>query len=271
MEPLLKPAVLRNILALRGLSTTSTGTQSSFAENRVLKNKARCGQRRFVSTKDAPARPETAADSAHLPLFLRSFEYPQKTAVCGLEEDVQHGEALRRSELASPLFLAVAASILLQEPPLGKGDIGRAQVECGRVFARRLRRDQRSVRPGVPLRDLAQRERRSPRGQRSRVRRRPERRRVQAHHCHRFGIREQGRFFEVLLVFVHHIPSYCRSFQVEKNSMAKVLVYNEVEGTSSTKNTHFEVSDLRHTIKDNYYAENQEALLLYSKGSDHLV
>ena len=53
--------------------------------------------------------------------------------------------------------------------------------------------------------------------------------------------------------------------------MAKVLVYNEVEGTSSTKNTHFEVSDLRHTIKDNYYAENQEALLLYSKGSDHLV
>ena len=53
--------------------------------------------------------------------------------------------------------------------------------------------------------------------------------------------------------------------------MAKVLVYNEVDGTSSTKNTHFEVSDLRHTIKDNYYAENQEALLLYGKGSDHLV
>ena len=104
MEPLLKPAVLRNILALRGLSTTSTGAQSSLAESRVLKNKARCGQRRFVSTKDAPARPETAADSAHLPLFLRSFEYPQKTAVCGLEEDVQHGEALRRYVLASPLF-----------------------------------------------------------------------------------------------------------------------------------------------------------------------
>ena len=101
MEPLLKPAVLRNILALRGLSTTSTGAQSSFAENRVLKNKARYGQRRFVSTKDAPARPETAAaDSAHQPLFLRSFEYPQKTAVCGLEEDVQHGEALRRFERA---------------------------------------------------------------------------------------------------------------------------------------------------------------------------
>ena len=52
--------------------------------------------------------------------------------------------------------------------------------------------------------------------------------------------------------------------------MAKVLVYNEVEGTSSTKNTHFEVSDLRHTITDNHYAENQGALLLYSKGSDHL-
>ena len=52
--------------------------------------------------------------------------------------------------------------------------------------------------------------------------------------------------------------------------MAKVLLYGEVEGTSSTKNTHFEVSDLRHTITDNYYAENQGALLLYSKGSDHL-
>ena len=52
--------------------------------------------------------------------------------------------------------------------------------------------------------------------------------------------------------------------------MAKVLVYNEVEGTSSTKNKHFEVSDLRHAITDNYYAENQGALLLYSKGSDHL-
>ena len=72
-------------------------------------------------------------------------------------------------------------------------------------------------------------------------------------------------------MFVYHILTYCRPYQVEKNSKAKVLIYGEVEGTSSTKNTHFEVSDLRHTITDNYYAENQGALLLYSKGSDHLV
>ena len=96
MEPLLKPALLRNILAFRGLSTSSSkSSQSSVAESRVIKNKWRGGQKRFASTKDAPASPELA-NSAHLPLFLRSFEYPQRTAVCGLEEDVHHGEALRR-------------------------------------------------------------------------------------------------------------------------------------------------------------------------------
>ena len=95
MEPLLKPALMRNLLAFRGLSTSSKRSQSSVAESQVIKNKTRGGQKRFASTKDAPARPELA-NSAHLPLFLRSFEYPQRTAVCGLEEDVHHGEALRR-------------------------------------------------------------------------------------------------------------------------------------------------------------------------------
>ena len=100
MEPVLKPALVRNILAFRGLSTSSTRSQSSVPESRV-KNRERSFQRRFASTKDAPARPE-AASSAHLPLFMRSFEYPQRTAVCGLEEDVHHGEALKRFAFPLP-------------------------------------------------------------------------------------------------------------------------------------------------------------------------
>ena len=40
----------------------------------------------------------------------------------------------------------------------------------------------------------------------------------------------------------------------------------------ATNSPHFEgttesVSDLRHSIMDDYYTENQEALLLYSKGN----
>ena len=54
--------------------------------------------------------------------------------------------------------------------------------------------------------------------------------------------------------------------QIGKNSRAKVLIYDEVEGTKITKSQHFEVSDLRDDIVDHYYAKNREALLLYSKG-----
>ena len=54
--------------------------------------------------------------------------------------------------------------------------------------------------------------------------------------------------------------------QIGKNSRAKVLIYDEVEGTKTTKIQHFEVCDLRHDIMDHYYAKNREALLLYSKG-----
>jgi len=225
MEPLLKPAVLRNILALRGLSTTSAGAQSSFAESRVLKNKARCGQRRLVSTKDAPERPETAADSAHLPLFLRSFEYPQKTAVCGLEEDVQHGEALRRSHhLAKAISDELKSSAGESSPVAFVATNAPSDLVC--LYAIWL-----SGNVAVP---------------------------VGKGHEFEDALRDAG----CRLIIVTDSES---ASKVEKNSMAKVLVYNEVEGTSSTKNTHFEVSDLRHTIKDNYYAENQEALLLYSK------
>ena len=130
MEPLLKPALMRNILAFRGLSTSSKRSQStvSVTESRVIKDKTRGGQKRFASTKDAPERPELAI-SAHLPLFLRSFEYPQRTAVCGIEEDLHHGEALMRFVFAPLPFLGPPPHFLIflchiQEPSPGEGNIG---------------------------------------------------------------------------------------------------------------------------------------------------
>ena len=112
MEPLLKPALMRNILAFRSLPAVSKRSQSqssasAAAESRIAKNKTRGGQKRFASTKDAPAAPEqSVANPAHLPLFLRSLENPLRTAVCGLEQDVQHVEALRRCVSNFTLYLS---------------------------------------------------------------------------------------------------------------------------------------------------------------------
>jgi len=229
MEPLLKPALLRNILAFRGLSTSSSkSSQSSVAESRVIKNKWRGGQKRFASTKDAPASPELA-NSAHLPLFLRSFEYPQRTAVCGLEEDVHHGEALMRSHhLARAISDELKVSAGESSPVAVAFVTTNTPSDLVSLYAIWL-----SGNIAVP------------------VGKGPE---------FDDAVRDAG----CRLIIAADSKS---ADQVGKNPRARVLVYDEVEIPKSpfVKGTTASVSDLRHSILDHYYAENQEALLLYNK------